>query len=155
MPIALMIFPLTKPERLLFPPQNPKGSQVLTKTHSRKYISIAFGSQFIGKVLLNIMLVRENHSVWLTCRHLKGVYRKMCSKNSYMTHSFFFTIFSKPIIFLIIHVGSTIRQQVLGELKKKFKCISEVEDALGITIIFLHLHAKKRISITDLNQILL
>lgn len=63
MPIALMIFPLTKPERLLFPPQNPKGSQVLTITHSRKYISIAFGSQFIGKVLLNIMLVRENHSV--------------------------------------------------------------------------------------------
>ena len=55
MPIALMIFPITKPERLLFPPQNPKGSQVLTKTHSRKYISIAFGSQFIGKVLLNIM----------------------------------------------------------------------------------------------------
>ena len=79
----------------------------------------------------------------------------MCLKNSYMTHSFCFTIFSKPIIFLIIHVGSSIRQQVLGELKKKFKCISEVEDALGITIIFLHLHAKKRISITDLNQILL
>ena len=58
----------------------------------------------------------------------------MCLKNSYMTHSFCFTIFSKPIIFLIIHVGSSIRQQVLGELKKKFKCISEAEDALGITL---------------------
>ena len=51
-----------------------------------------------------------------------------------MTHSFCFTIFSKPIIFVIIHVGSSNRQQVLGELKKKFKCISEAEDALGITI---------------------
>lgn len=58
----------------------------------------------------------------------------MCLKNSYMTHSFCFTIFSKPITFVIIHVGSSIRQQVLGELKKKFKCISGAEDALGITI---------------------
>ena len=58
----------------------------------------------------------------------------MCLKNSYMTHSFCFSIFSKPIIFVIIHVGSSIRQQVLGELKNKFKCISEAEDALGITI---------------------
>ena len=58
----------------------------------------------------------------------------MCLKNSYMTHSFCFSIFSKPIIFVIIHVGSSIRQQLLGELKNKFKCIPEAEDALGITI---------------------
>ena len=58
----------------------------------------------------------------------------MSLKNSYMTHRFCFTIFSKPIIFVIIHVGSSLRQQVLGELKKKFQCISETEDALGITI---------------------
>lgn len=51
-----------------------------------------------------------------------------------MTRSFCFTIFSKPIIFVIIRVGDSVRQQVLGELIKKFKCISEAEDALGITI---------------------
>ena len=44
MPIASMIFPPTKPERFLFPPQNPKGSysQILNINHSRKYVSIAF-----------------------------------------------------------------------------------------------------------------
>lgn len=57
----------------------------------------------------------------------------MCLKNSYDTQ-FLFYLFSKPIIFVIIHVGSSIRQLLLGELKKKFKCISEAEDALGITI---------------------
>ena len=42
--IALMIFPPTKPGRVLFSPQNPKGSysQVLNINHSRKYINIAF-----------------------------------------------------------------------------------------------------------------
>ena len=52
--IALMIFPPTKPERVLFSPQNPKGSysQVLNINHSRKYINIAFWSQLIEKYYL-------------------------------------------------------------------------------------------------------
>ena len=35
---------------------------------------------------------------------------------------------------MLFVAGSSIRQQVLGELKKKFATVTEAEDAMGITV---------------------